>query len=570
MILRGYQNKAVDGVFSEWEKVAATLGVAATGSGKTQIFCEVIRRRQPGRCLILAHRKELVAQAVNRLASFGMAAEIEQGELVASTSLFNASPVVVATPQTLYHGNFARLKRFNPQDFSTLICDEAHHYSGAPSFEAVVKHFKQNQNLKLLGVTATPDRTDNIAMAKIFDSVAFDIEITDLIQLGYLVDIDQRMVKIESLDFSECRKTAGDLNGADLARVMEFERTLLGMADATMATVGDKRTVVFAASVKQAERLAEIFNRHKSQSADCVFGHTTPEKRTEVLKRFSEGQLQICVNVGVLTEGYDNPGIESVVMARGTLSRALYAQMAGRGTRPLPGIVESVLLDDSALRRQAISGSSKPSLLLLDFVGNSGRHKLVTSADILGGKVSEEARERARKKIEKKGAGNMLEELDIAEKELRDKEEADRRRGLVAKAKFNLHYVDPFDMFKKRAEKWKGHVQAHPLTDKQRGILARNGYNPDEFAPAEGQAIITNLFRASEKQVAVLVRAGYPREEVAGIQKWEAAKLITTLANNGWRRPTENAQVTPENGKALFKSMRDATENEERFEDAFS
>lgn len=543
MVLREYQVRAADATIAEWEKVNATLGVAATGSGKTQVFCEVIRRRLPGRALILAHRKELVSQAVNRLISFGMEAEIEQGELVASTSLWNAAPVVVATPQTLYHGNFNRLKRFKPEDFSTLICDEAHHYSGAASFEAVVKHFKQNPNLKLLGVTATPDRADNVALAKIFDSVAFDIEITDLIEWGYLVDIDQRVVKIESLDFSECRKTAGDLNGADLARIMEFERTLLGMADATIETIGQKRTAVFAASVKQAERLSEIFNRYKSESADCVFGHTPPDKRDEVLKRFSNGTLQICVNVGVLTEGYDNPGIEAVVMARGTLSRALYAQMCGRGTRPLPGIVESVLIDDPVERRRAISESAKPSLLLLDFVGNSGRHKLITSADILGGKVSEEARNVARRRIEKKGGGNMLSELALAEKELREQAEIEKRNGLIAKAKFNLHYVDPFDVFKKRAEKWKGHRQVYPLTEKQRTILCRNGYYPDDYTPDEGQAIITKLFQASPKQIAVLVRAGYPMEEVQSLQKWEATKLIQACVENGWKRPQPKVEV---------------------------
>ncbi len=535
MNLREYQSNAVDGVFSEWEKVASTLGVAATGSGKTQIFCEVIRRR-PGRAIVLAHRTELVAQAVRRLSSFGIQAEIEQGELVASISLWNQFPVVVATPQTLYSRGFARLKRFNPEDFQTVICDEAHHYSGAPAFEGVVRHFKQNPNARLLGVTATPDRADNIAMAKIFDSVAFDIEITDLIKLGYLVDIDQHMVKIESLDFSKCRTTAGDLNGADLAREMEYEKTLLGMADATLSTVGTKRTVVFAASVKQAERLTEIFNRHMAGCADCIFGHTPADKRAHVLKRFGGGLLQICVNVGVLTEGYDNPGIEAVVMARATLSRSLYAQMAGRGTRPLPGVVEGVMVDDPGLRQKAIECSAKPSLMILDFVGNSGRHKLVTTADILGGKISEEAKTRARKKIEEKGDGRMIDELVLAEKELRDEEEAKKRSGIKAQATFHLTYVDPFDVFKKRAEKWRGFRQTHALTDKQRQIILRSGQNPDDLTPQEGQQVITRLFGITDKQINVLVRAGYPRDEVSGIKKWEAAKLITEVANNNWRR----------------------------------
>jgi len=540
-VLRDYQTRAVAGVFAEWEKLQSTIGVAATGSGKTEVFCSVIKQRG-GRSLILAHRKELIYQAVKRLKSFGIEAEIEQGDLVASRSLFNETPVVVATPQTLYSRNFTRLKKFRPEDFTTVICDECHHYSGAPAFEAVVRHFKQNTNCKLLGVTATPDRTDLIAMSRIFDSVAFDIEITDLIEWGYLVDIDQRMVKIETLDFSQCRTTAGDLNGADLARVMEFEYTLLGMADATIRTVGEKRTVVFAASVKQAERLAEIFNRHKPESTDCVFGHTPPEKRGEVLSRFGKGSLQIVINVGVLTEGYDNPGIEAVVMARGTLSRCLYAQMCGRGTRPLPGIVESVA-DSAELRRAAISASSKPSLLILDFKGNSGRHKLVTSADILGGKVSEEAREIARKKIEKKGEGKMLDELNVAEKELREAAEARKRSGLVARAEFKLTYIDPFAVFVKRAAKFANYHQRGPLTDKQRNILRKHGYNPEDFSAQEGQAIITKLFRATDKQVVVLVRAGYPFEQVSNIQKWEAGKLIDAVAKNNWRRPEVAEEV---------------------------
>ena len=168
---------------------------------------------------------------------------------------------------------------------------------------------------------------------------------------------------------------------------------------------------------------------------------------------------------------------------------------------------------------------------------------MVSSADILGGKVSEEAREMARKKVEKAGAGNMLDELAKAEIELKEKAEARRRNGLVAKAQFTLTYVDPFDVFTKRARKWQGYKQTRPLTEKQRSILLKNGTNPDDVTPESGQAIITKLFRASDKQVAVLVRAGYPKEEVSAIQKWEAAKLITELAANNWKRPAKQVEV---------------------------
>ena len=537
-ILRQYQADAVAGVFKEWETVQATLGVAATGAGKTQIFCEIVRRRQPGRCFILEHRTELVEQAEKRLVSFGLQASIEQGIKEAHATLWNASSVVIATPQTLYANKFARLKKFKPEDFTTLICDEAHHYAGAPAFEAVVRHFESNPNLKILGVTATPDRTDNQAMFRVFKSVAFDIEITDLIKLGYLVNVDQRMAKIESLDFSKCRITEGDLNSSDLIRVMEVEKTLLGMADVIVKTVGQKRTVVFCRGIEQAERMTEIFNRHREGSARSVFGYTSEAERDETLEKFGNGELQICVNVGVLTEGYDNPGIEAVVMARPTLSRSLYAQMVGRGLRPLTGVVESVLVDNPEARYKAIATSAKHSLLLLDFVGNSGRHSLVTSADILGGrKVSEQARIIARKKIEERGSGNMLDELALAEQELRDREEARKRKGLKPEASFTLTYVDPFDAIRKRAEKWKGYEQVGELSAKQRGILAKNGYNPDDYTPQAGQALITKIFAIKPWQISKLVNAGYPMAEVSGITTWDAFKLLDGLKANGGKRP---------------------------------
>lgn len=542
-MLRDYQLEAVDSVFGEWQKVNSTIGIAATGSGKTEILCEIIRRSLPARAMVLAHRTELVSQAVHRLEKFGMEAEIEKADMRASHTLWNRSPVVVATPQTLYGRNFARLQRFKPEDFSILIADEAHHYVGAKAFEGVVKHFKQNPRLKVLGVTATPDRHDSIALSRIFDTVAFNIEIVDLIKRGYLVDIEQQVVKIESLDFSKCRKVAGDLHSQDLAEVMEYEKTMLGVADATLRTVGAKKAIVFATSVKQAERLTEIFNRHKPNCADCVFGHTPDDDRDEIVKRFSTDKLQICVNVGCLIEGYDNPKIEAVVMAAPTLSRSRYAQCIGRGTRPLPGVVNEEMTDEE--RKLAISFSTKPNLTVLDFVGNSGRHSLCTPADILGGIVSEEARELAKKRVQAKGGGNVLNELAIAEKELKEKEEAAKRSGIRAEARFKVHYVDPFAAFKKRAEYWKRHQQTTPLSEKQKMILLRKGHNPDEMTPQEGQALITKLMGATDKQKKVLLRAGYKQDEVDCLQVWDASKLIDKVAKNGWKKP--DAEVPRDN-----------------------
>jgi superfamily II DNA or RNA helicase len=221
MRLRDYQQAAVNSTLEKWKETNSLLGCAPTGSGKTVMFCDIIRQMLPLRALVLAHTTELVAQTVEKLSRFGIDAEIEQGQLHASTSLWNHAPVVVATPQTLYHGGFKRLQLWKPQDFGVVIVDECHKYAGAACFEKVVKHFKQNTEAKIIGITATADRFDNVSLARVFDDVAFDIDICDLIEQGYLVGVDQRMVKIRSLDFSKCRTTAGDLNGRDLADVLD-------------------------------------------------------------------------------------------------------------------------------------------------------------------------------------------------------------------------------------------------------------------------------------------------------------------------------------------------------------
>lgn len=534
MLLRDYQTDAVSQTLKAWEDHASVLGCMPTGSGKTVIASELIKRSD-GRALVLCHTGELVSQFAKSLWRFGLDSEIEKADLWADTHTLNGSPVVIATPQTLYSQNGKRLKRWAPDSFSLLIVDEGHHYSGAPAYEGVVKHFLSNPDLRCLTLTATPDRHDGVALARICQSVAFKYEIVDMIDKGYLVGVEQYLVKIESLDLSRCRTQAGDLNGADLAQVVEQEKPLLGMADATLKTVGNKKTLVFAHSVKQAERLAEIFNRHKPGSADCVFGHTPDDKRAEVFRHFTDDRLQIMVNVAVAGEGYDNPNIEAIVCAKPTKSRARYTQQIGRGLRPLDGLLQN--LDSPEERKLAIAASSKPNCVVLDFAGNSGRHSLMTVADVLGGTISEQAKTRAKAKILKAGRGNMLDELSLAERELR--EEADRRKrsGIVADARHKLTYVDPFEAFRGNAQFWSRYKQHGPLSAKQRETLRRNGYNPDNFTPQEGQQVISKIFSLSPAQRGVLLRAGYKPEELNGIRKWEASKMIEICKQNNWRRP---------------------------------
>jgi superfamily II DNA or RNA helicase len=557
--LRDYQVECVESIFKEWKEVISTLAVIPTGGGKSAIAAEVIRRVQPKRAMFVCHRAELVYQFRNTLARFaGLDAGIEMADLYVNESLFGDLPVVIATVQTLNSelGDRTRMSRFKPMEFGVLVCDEAHHVV-APTWKNVINYFTQNPELRVLNLTATPDRADEEALGQIIDSVACDIEILDMIHRGWLVPVQQQFVAIEGLDFSAMRTTAGDLNGADLAKEMESEGNLQGVAGASIHIIGNRRAIVFTVSVAQAEALCSIFNRHKEGMAGWVEGKTNDDERRELLQRFQDGKVQVVCNCGVLTEGFDNPGVEVVVMARPTKSRALYAQMAGRSTRPLPGIVD--LFDTPEERKDAIAQSAKPHCLIVDFVGNSGKHKLMSSADILGGKVSDEVLERAVERAKKLGKPVAMTELIDEEEDAEKKRllERDRRkmaelrkRNIVANVKFTTKQVNPFDVFDIQPARDRGWDYNKQLSDKEKGLLVKQGINPDQLSYAQGKQIVRELFRrwngklCTMRQAKCLKKFGY---EIKDLKMADASKLIAQLEANHWKRPQEPPKPAPSN-----------------------
>jgi len=252
--LRDYQSEAVTKTLESFQTKQSVLIVLATGLGKTVCAAHIAEAfLAKGRIMLLAHREELLFQGQNTLERVtGETAEVEMADLWAKKSnsvLFGGSNLIVSTIQTQVAGrDGGRMGRFNPNEFSLLIVDEAHHATAA-SYRKVLDYYKQNPNLRILGLTATPDRTDEEALGQVFDEVAFEYDIANGIDGGWLVPIMQQAVHIESLDYSAVRTTAGELNGKDLGEVLEFEENLHGMATPVLELCGDKKTLIFTATV---------------------------------------------------------------------------------------------------------------------------------------------------------------------------------------------------------------------------------------------------------------------------------------------------------------------------------
>jgi len=544
--LRPYQDAAVHAIETEWRNVTSTLLVLPTGCGKTITFAEIIRRVFPRRALVLGHREELIFQAKEKIETItGWRVDVEMGEYKAEMScLFGGPRVVVSTIQTQCSGGdgSGRMTRFDPRLFGVVVVDESHHSTSATYRRVLDYYTTSNPDCHVLGVTATPDRADEEALGQVYDTVAYDYEIADAITDGWLVPVNQQMVHVEGLDFSRCRTTAGDLNGADLAAVMEYEQNLHEVVAPTIEIIRDRRTLVFASSVDHAERMAEMFNRHRPGMACSISGKTPKSDRRKILRDFASGQIQVVCNCAVLTEGFDNPGVEVVIMARPTKSRSLYAQMAGRSLRPAENIAHDLNDHASAEARKAlIDSSKKPSALIVDFVGNAGRHKLCSSVDILGGKESDEIRELAARKITEASCPiNVDDAILEAEKEREEQEKAEaaKRAKLKARAKFKMQSVNPFDVMDLRPVKPRGWDKGKKLTDKQIALLNKQGIDAENMPYSQAKQLLNELFRrwdggmCSFAQAKILRKRNLPTD----VTREEASKMIGEIAKReNWK-----------------------------------
>lgn len=513
---RPYQEAGIAAIKEKLGEGRSTLFVCPTGGGKTFVASTFISRHVPAAPVVwLAHREELVDQGIADLGDV-------VGEFVAkekADARAVGGRLVVASVQTLKGDRLDDFKARYARP-GLIVVDEAHH-AVAPSYRKILDAFP---DAKVLGLTATPDRADERAMGQVFDSVAYVYEIQDAIRDGYLCPIRISRVQVDAIDLRAVRTVAGDLNQGELDVVMSSEKALHGVARPTLELAGSRRTIVFTTSVENAHRLAEIFNRYRPESARAVDGSTDTDQRRRILTDHKAGAYQFLCNVGVLTEGYDDPGVSCVAMARPTKSRALYAQCAGRGLRILVG---------------------KTDCLLLDFVGNSGSHALASALDILGGKYDEATVAKARELVEGAEGGLLAAEaLEQAARLLAEAKarEAARRARVKGKVSYRTEAVDPFAVLHVKPL-----VDDHSArfgmtaTEKQIAALQKAGVPvAEDLSRARASQLIGSVFKrrdlglATFKQLALLRRYGLTDLNIS-IQR--AKETIDAIKANGWRLP---------------------------------
>lgn len=520
MELRPYQNEAVTAVLSEWDEkgIGKTLLVLPTGCGKTIVFSKVIedRVKRGNRVLVLAHRGELLDQASDKIKkSTGLVCSVEKAE---STSVGSFYRVTVGSVQTLQRDR--RLQQFPRDHFDVIVIDEAHHCL-SDSYRKVLDYFDMS---KVLGVTATPDRGDKKDLGAVFESLAYQYSIVKAIKDGYLCPIKALTIPL-TLDMSTVGVQGGDFKAGDIGNALD--PYLKAIADEMEKHCRSRKTVVFLPLVKTSQKFRDILNE-KGFCAAEVNGESTD--RQEILRDFENGKYNVLCNSMLLTEGWDCPSVDCVVVLRPTKVRSLYSQMVGRGTRLSPE-------------------TGKTELLLLDFLWHSERHELCRPAHLIceSGEVAAKMTENLE---ECAGAGmfDIIEEEEKAESDVvRQREEALAERLREMKTR-KRKLVDPlqFEM-SIQAEDLSSYVpsfgwEMSPPSDKQIAALEKLGILPDEIDNAgKAQLLLDRLQKrrdeglATPKQIRFLEGRGFIH---VGTWSFEAAnKMISRISTNNWMIP---------------------------------
>lgn len=515
MQMRPYQQEAQRSIHAQWDcGHLRTLAVMPTGTGKTIVFAAVAEDqvRAGERVLIMAHRGELLEQASDKIyRATGLRCAVEKAEESCFESWYR---VVVGSVQSLQRPK--RLEQFPADYFGTVIIDEAHH-AITDGYQRVLEHFPRAH---VLGVTATPDRGDMRNLGEVFDSLAFEYKLPQAIGEGFLCRIMAQTIPLR-LDISQVQMSGGDFAVQGLGTALDPYLDQIA-AEMERACAG-RKTVVFLPLIRTSQKFRDILNAHGFRAAE-VNGESRDRK--EILQDFDAGKYNVLCNSMLLTEGWDCPSADCIVVLRPTKIRSLYSQMVGRGTRLSPD-------------------TGKQDLLLLDFLWMTERHELCHPADLIC-----DDHEVAQQMTENLSAAACPEDIEAAAACAADDVVAQREEALAKQLeemkRRKKKLVDPLQYeMSIQAEDLSGYVPAFgwetaPATDSQRQTLEKLGIFPDGVDCAGKAALLLDRLDkrreaglTTPKQIRLLERYGF--QHVGTWQFDDASAMITRIAAGGWR-----------------------------------
>ena len=513
--LRPYQAEARDAILSAWDEgYRKTLLVLPTGCGKTVVFAAVTENqvRKGHRVLIMAHRGELLTQAADKLKTVsGLDSVLEKAE---SSSLGSFIPVTVGSVQSLAQEK--RLARFPGDYFQDIIVDEAHHCL-SDSYQRVLEHFS---NANILGVTATPDRGDMKNLGEYFDSKAYEYTMQEAIRQGYLSPVKAQLIPLE-LDINNVGISNGDYSAPEVGNALE--PYLSQIVQEMKKYCQGRKTVVFLPLIATSQKFCRMLNEVGVRAAE-VNGNS--DDRSQVLTDFETGKYDVLCNSMLLTEGWDCPAVDCIVILRPTKVRSLYQQMVGRGMRLSPG---------------------KENLLLLDFLWLTSRHDLCKPSAL----ISKDAKiaQMIDSQMAKGADGiDLIEAEEQAERDVLAEREETLAKQLAEMRGRKRKLVDPIQYaLSIAAEDLVGYVptfawEMAPASQKQLEFLERRGIFPDSVGNAGLASVLIDRLKrrqdeglATPKQIRLLERYGF--RQVGTWQFDQASTLIARLAANSWRVP---------------------------------
>lgn len=513
--LRPYQAEARDAILSAWDEgYRKTLLVLPTGCGKTVVFASVTENqvRKGHRVLIMAHRGELLTQAADKLkAASGLDSVLEKAE---SSSLGSFIPVTVGSVQSLAQEK--RLARFPGDYFQDIIVDEAHHCL-SDSYQRVLEHFP---NANILGVTATPDRGDMKNLGEYFDSKAYEYTMQEAIRQGYLSPVKAQLIPLE-LDINNVGISNGDYSAPEVGNALE--PYLSQIVQEMKKYCQGRKTVVFLPLIATSQKFCRMLNEVGLRAAE-VNGNS--DDRSQVLTDFETGKYDVLCNSMLLTEGWDCPAVDCIVILRPTKVRSLYQQMVGRGMRLSPG---------------------KENLLLLDFLWLTSRHDLCKPSALIS-KDAKIAQMIDLQMVKDADGIDLIEAEEQAERDVLAEREEALAKQLAEMRGRKRKLVDPIQYaISIAAEDLVGYVptfawEMAPASQKQLEFLERRGIFPDSVENAGLASVLIDRLKrrqdeglATPKQIRLLERYGF--RQVGTWQFDQASALISRLAANGWRVP---------------------------------